>query len=69
MFSKTFKQAAVNVLDAPNIVIGTITFGGDTFILEVKKREDIEIHEVTVDNRDLLPDLILRKISNFFNTK
>ena len=68
-FSKTFKQAAVNVLDAPNIVIGTITFGGDTFILEVKKREDIEIHEVTVDNRDLLPDLILRKISNFFNTK
>ena len=68
-FSKTFKQAAVNVLDAPNIVIGTITFGGDTFILEVKKREDIEIHEVTVDNRDLLPDLILRQISNFFNTK
>ncbi len=60
-FSKTFKQAAVNVLDATNIVIGTITFGGDAFILE--------INEVTEDNRDLLPDLILRQISNFLNTK
>jgi nucleoside-triphosphatase THEP1 len=66
-FSKTFKQAAVNVLDAPNIVIGTITFGGDTFILEVKKREDIEIHEVTEDNRDLLPDLILKQIAIYLS--
>lgn len=60
-----FKQAVVNALDAPNIVIGTITFGGDAFILEVKKREDIEINEVTDDNRDLLPDLILRQIERF----
>ncbi len=67
-FSKTFKQAVVNALDAPNIVIGTITFGGDAFILEIKKRDDIKINEVTVDNRDLLPDLILRQISNFLNT-
>ncbi len=68
-FSKTFKQAAVNALDAPNIVIGTITFGGDDFILEIKKRDDMDINEVTNDNRDLLPDLILRKISNLLNTK
>jgi nucleoside-triphosphatase THEP1 len=67
-FSRTFKQTAVNALDAPNIVIGTITFGGDAFILEIKKREDMEINEVTEDNRDLLPDLILRQISNFLNT-
>ena len=68
-FSRVFKQAAVNALDAPNIVIGTITFGRDTFILEIKKREDMEINEVTDDNRDLLPDLILTQISNFLNTK
>jgi len=67
-FSSTFKQAAVNALDTPNIVIGTITFGGDAFIMEIKKREDMEINEVTEDNRDLLPDLILRQISNFLNT-
>ncbi len=66
-FSGAFKQAAANVLDEPNIVIGTITFGGDGFIREVKKRKDIEINEVTMDNRNSLPDLILRKISNLLN--
>ncbi len=61
-FSPAFKQATTNALDAPNIVIGTITLGGDTFIHKTKKREDLEIHEVTESNRDLLPDLILKKI-------
>jgi nucleoside-triphosphatase THEP1 len=61
-FSKAFKQAATNALDAPNIVIGTITFGGAEFIQEIKKRDDIEINEITMGNRNSLPDLILRKI-------
>ena len=68
-FSMVFKQAAVNALDASNIVIGTITLGGDAFIREIKSREDMDINEVTTDNRDLLPDLILRKISNLLNPK
>ncbi len=62
-FSEVFRQAALHALDSPNIVVGTITFGGDDFLLGIKKREDIEIHEVTLDNRDLLPDLIARKIA------
>jgi nucleoside-triphosphatase len=61
-FSELFREAALNALDAPNIVIGTITFGGDDFIQGIKRREDIEIHEVTAENRDSLPDMILRKI-------
>ncbi len=68
-FSKAFKQAITNALDASNIVIGTITFGGDDFILEIKNRGDIEINEVTVDNRNSLPGLILRKISNLLSIK
>ncbi len=63
-FSKIFKQAAINALGSPNIVVGTITFGGDDFILGIKKREDIEIHEVTLNNRNSLPNLILNKISS-----
>ncbi len=61
-FSQSFRQAAINALDSPNIVIGTIAFGGDDFILEIKKRKDIEMNEVTLDNRNSLPDLILKKI-------
>ncbi len=67
-FSLAFKQAAINAIDASNIVIGTITLGGDDFIREIKKRKDMEICEVTLDNRDLLPDLIRIKILNFLDT-
>lgn len=63
-FSQAFRQAAANALDAPNMVIGTITFGGDDFIQTIKKREDVEIHEVTVENRDFLPVMILQMISH-----
>lgn len=62
-FSEVFRQAVISALDAPNIVIGTITFGGDDFILGIKKREDIEIHEVTMENRDSLPDKVLAEIT------
>jgi nucleoside-triphosphatase len=67
-FSLLFKQATTNALNASNIVIGTITFGGDDFIRKAKERKDMEISEVTVDNRNLLPDIILRKVSNMLNT-
>lgn len=63
-FSEVFQKAALNALDSPNIVVGTITFGGDNFILGIKKREDIEIIEVTPDNRDSLPEMIIERISH-----
>jgi nucleoside-triphosphatase len=61
-FSEVFKQAALKALDADNIVIGTITIGGGDFIQGIKRREDIENHEVNQENRDSLPDVILRKL-------
>lgn len=63
-FSDVFKQAALAVLDSTNIVIGTITLGCDDFITRIKSRGDIEIHEVTPDNRDALPELILERIAH-----
>jgi len=50
-------------LDSPNVVIGTITLGGTGFIQEVKNRSDIEITEVTHENRDELPGMILKRIT------
>ena len=63
-FSELFKQAAVTSLDSPNIVVGTITLGGDDFITGIKDRGDIEIHEVTEENRDSLPDLIMERVAH-----
>ncbi|MFQ5730246.1 MAG: nucleoside-triphosphatase, partial [Waddliaceae bacterium] len=65
-FSTKFIEAATQALNSPNIVVGTITFGGTEFILRVKEREDIEIIEVTHENRDQLPEIIVRKVSNVF---
>lgn len=63
-FSEKFKEAATAALDAPNIVIGTITFGGTDFILQIKQRNDLEIVEVTLENRNTLADIILNKVDN-----
>lgn len=62
-FSEKFIDAAKQALDSPNIVIGTITFGGTDFIQEVKNRDDIEIIEVTTENRNHLPEIILEKVA------
>lgn len=61
-FSPKFMEAAQKALDSPNIVVGTITFGGTDEIQNVKKRTDIDIIEVTFENRDQLPDLIVRSV-------
>jgi len=62
-FSGVFKQAALTALDSPNTVVGTITLGGDDFITRIKSRGDIELHEVTQENRDSLPDVILERVA------
>lgn len=67
-FSEVFKRAALEALASPNIVIGTITFGGDEFILGIKRRDDTEIHEVNPENRDMLPEMISRKISDLIES-
>ena len=66
-FSPKFVEAATAALDSPNIVVGTITFGGTDFILRVKEREDIEILEVTHENRDQLPEIVLQKVSSLMS--
>ncbi len=64
-FSGKFKEAAVAALDSENVVLGTITLGGTDFILHIKERDDIEIIEVTLENRDTLPNVVVKKIERF----
>jgi nucleoside-triphosphatase len=63
-FSPKFREAALRALDSPNPVLGTITLGGTDFIQEVKNRSDLEIFEVTLENRDALPGIVI----NLLNT-
>lgn len=61
-FSSKFMEAAKQALDSPNVVLGTITLGGSDFIQDTKKRSDIKIFEVTLENRDDLPGIIIQEI-------
>lgn len=68
-FSPQFIAAAKQALDSPNVVVGTITLGGSDFILDVKHRNDIEIIEVTPENRDNLPEVIVKRVVDRLNTR
>ena len=66
-FSEVFRETVLKSLSSPNIVLGTITLGGDEFIKMIKKRNDIETTEVTPENRSALPRIILNKIQTLNN--
>lgn len=66
-FSRDFKQAVIKALKSSNVVIGTIAPGEDDFIMAVRSRKDVEVHEVTRNNRKLLPDFILKRISDLLS--
>ena len=68
-FSGVFRKAALRALDSPNTVVGTITFGVDDFIRSVKVRPDIELIEVTLENRDRLPDVIIGKVRELLRSR
>jgi nucleoside-triphosphatase len=58
-FSPLFKQALIEVLDSPNRVLGSIALRGAPFIEGVKRREDVMVIRVTIQNRDILVDQLL----------
>ena len=68
-FSEKFCQAAINSLNAGNVVLGTIAVGGTNFIREIKERKDIKIFEVMVQNRDVLPEQLIEEIEWFFKKR
>ncbi|KAJ48802.1 nucleoside-triphosphatase [Clostridium tetanomorphum] len=58
-----FKTAVMNALDSNKIVLGVLKdFNGD-FINKIKKRKDVIIFRVTKENRNILPEIIYKKIS------
>jgi len=65
-FSEKFCEAALNALDARNVVLGTIAVGGTEFIREIKERKDIKIYEVTIQNRNGLPGRLIEEIEYLF---
>ena len=61
-FSTRFVRAVRGLLDGPATVVATVAVSGGGFIAEVKTRPDVEIWEVTGENRDELPQRLAERI-------
>ncbi|MEA3459932.1 MAG: nucleoside-triphosphatase [Chloroflexota bacterium] len=61
-FSPKFRETVVSALDSGVPVLGTIGLRGNAFIQSLKRREDVEIVEVTRTNRDRLPEGLARML-------
>lgn len=64
LFSEPFKQYVTNCLNSPNLFLATLTsVYKDSFTEKLKARDDIEVVELTVDNRNVIRQQIADKVS------
>lgn len=63
LYSKAFEEAVLKALESGKVVLGTIHYRARTsFTNIVRKREDVEIIEVTYGNRNSLPNIVAEAI-------
>lgn len=62
LFSQKFRNKVIDLLARPSNLLATIAKKGKGFIEQIKNRNDIELIEVTRENRDHLAEGIARSI-------
>jgi nucleoside-triphosphatase len=60
--SEVFIEAVMCILASPVPVLATVAIKGSGFIREVKLRPDVDLLRVSRDNRDKLPEEIVRRL-------
>ncbi len=60
--SQSFKKLLKKILNSEKLVIAAIALKGRNFIQEIKERQDARLFEVTKQNRDFLPLVILKAV-------
>ena len=63
LFSRTFRNAVRNALDTKR-VIATMKIAGDVFTGKIKRRLDVKIFELTIENRKELLGSIIGTLSS-----
>lgn len=67
LYSDKFRSAVLRALDSGKPVIGTIMEKNNTFADVIKARDDVELVQVTENNRDTLPDILKMKIEGLLH--
>ncbi len=70
LFSSAFKEAIKDVIHSQKLVLGVIHHSArDRIINSNKERNDMEIVEVTLENRQWLPKLLIQETIQFLKEK
>ncbi|MGC9781005.1 MAG: NTPase [Candidatus Heimdallarchaeota archaeon] len=62
LFSKKFKDQLLKCLEKGNVIATITKKGGGMFVENIKNREDVELIMLTIENRNLMVDELLKKI-------
>jgi len=62
LMSKRFREGVITLLASRSNLLATVAKRGKGFLDQLKGRNDVELVEVTKENRDLLPESIAIKI-------
>ena len=62
IYSTLFRETVLRTLSADRIVLGTIGQRGNGYLSRIKDREDVELVEVTVQNRESLVGELVERI-------
>ena len=63
LLSHPFRTMIGELLKQPANIVATISKKGDGFVNQIKRRRDVEVIEVTRNNRDELTDKLARRIN------
>ena len=63
LLSQSFRDMIGELLEQPVNILATISKNGDGFINRIKRRRDVELIEVTRNNRDKLVEKLARRIN------
>ncbi len=60
LFSSAFREATLAALDSPKVVLASVMAGPQPWVDAIKARSDVTLVEVTLANRQALPERIHR---------
>jgi nucleoside-triphosphatase len=62
LFSRAFRDRVIELLARPTHLLATVAKKGKGFVEQLKSRNDVELIELTRENRDRLPEELARRI-------
>lgn len=63
LFSDKYKELLVRLLDCDKVIIGTVFMNSYEWLDDFKKRDGVNLVEITFDNRDSMPLKIVKEVT------